>query len=81
MTKICASTSPEEKVAVRLSPPDSTRIRSNASWAAINSSIASRLAVMSSRIAVCGQPPVCTAAIRSSGSTACVRKKSASSVV
>ncbi len=38
---------------MRLSPPDSTRIRSNASWA-VNSSIASRLAVMSSRIA-CGR--------------------------
>ena len=28
MTKICTSTRPEENVAVRLSPPDSTRIRS-----------------------------------------------------
>ncbi|SLJ82998.1 Uncharacterised protein [Mycobacteroides abscessus subsp. abscessus] len=43
--------------------------------------MASRLAVMSSRMAVCGQPPVCTAVMRSSGSTACLRRKSASSVV
>ena len=33
--------------------------------------MASRLAVMSSRIAVCGQQPVSTAAIRSSGRTPC----------
>ena len=36
---------------------------------------------MSSRIAVCGQHPVSTAAIRSSGSTAAARKAFASSEV
>ena len=66
----------DPKVTVRLSPPDSPSTTSGS-----NPSTASRSAVMSSRIAVCGQQPVWTATIRSSGSTALRRRKSASSVV
>ena len=60
---------------------DSTRTSSSPGCRDSSSSTASRLAVMSSRIAVCGQQPVCTASIRSSGRTALRRRKSASSVV
>ena len=81
MTKICTSASAGEKIAVRLSPPLSTKTTSSGPVAASSSSTASRLEEMSSRIAVCGQPPVWTAAIRSSGSTPVERRNSASSVV
>ena len=80
-TKICASTSAGEKVAVRLSPPDSTRTTSSGAKSASRSSTASRLAVTSSRIAVCGQAPVSTARIRSGSSTPAERRKRASSSV
>ena len=39
------------------------------------------VSLTSSRIAVCGQQPVCTAAIRSAASTPAARRKRASSVV
>ena len=69
ITKICTSASAGLKIAVRLSPPLSTNTRSSGAGRASSSATASRLAEMSSRIAVCGQPPVSTARIRSAGST------------
>src|ERR1041384_3367703 len=52
-----ASTSSGLKLAARLSPPLSSRIRSRPGCRAIISSIASKFIEASSRIAVCGQPP------------------------
>ena len=84
-TKIWASTRPVLNTAVRLSPPDSTSVTStvepDASRRISSSSMASRFAAMSSRIAVCGQQPVSTATIRSSASTPARRSAWASSVV
>ncbi len=80
-TKICASTRAGEKVAVRLSPPDSTRTTSSGAKSCSRSSTASRFAVTSSRIAVCGQAPVSTARIRSGSRTPAERRKRASSSV
>ena len=65
ITKICTSASAGLKIAVRLSPPLSTSTRSSGARPRSSSATASRLAETSSRIAVCGQPPVSTARIRS----------------
>jgi hypothetical protein len=59
-------------VADRLSPPDSISTISMPGWRAVISATAARLMLASSRIAVCGQPPVSTPMIRSKGST-CIR--------
>ena len=64
MTKIWTSTSARLNVAVRLSPPLSSRSSSGANRRSRSSS-ASRFSLMSSRIAVCGQQPVCTPTMRS----------------
>ena len=80
-TKICRSTSPRLKVAVRLSPPDSISTSRRSGKRRSSDSTASRFAAMSSRIAVWGQQPVSTATIRSGSSTPALRRKSASSVV
>ena len=80
-TKICASTSAGENVAVRLSPPDSTSTRSRGAKSSSRSSTARRFIVTSSRIAVCGQAPVSTARIRAGSSTPAARSIRASSSV
>ena len=80
-TKICASTRAGENVAVRLSPPDSMSTTSSGAKSRSRSSAASRLVVMSSRIAVCGQAPVSTARMRSGSSTPAERRNRASSSV
>ena len=81
-TKICWSASPSrerrgEVVAAALHQHQVEPGPKRAS----RSSTASRLAAMSSRIAVCGQQPVRTGVIRSASSTPARCRKSASSVV
>ena len=49
-------------------PPLSRKTRSRSGWRSPSSSMASKFIEASSRIAVCGQPPVCTPMIRSEGS-------------
>jgi hypothetical protein len=69
------------KVAARLSPPLSTMMRSRSVNSFINPSIAERFMDASSRIAVCGQPPVSTPRILSGLSASLRIRKSASSRV
>src|SRR3954463_3167755 len=61
------STSSGLNVAERLSPPDSTKITSRSGWVASSSSIAAWFIEVSSRMAVCGQPPVSMPTMRSRG--------------
>src|SRR5271165_4474735 len=61
------SASSGEKVAARLSPPDSIRTRSRSGNFFCICATAARLMEASSRMAVCGQPPVSTPSIRSAG--------------
>jgi hypothetical protein len=70
-----------EKVAARLSPPDSMQDESSAGNLPFIVSTAARLSEQSSRIAVCGQPPVSTPMIRSSGSAPATVSSRASSLV
>ena len=74
------TTSARLKVAVRLSPPLSRRSRSGSNRRS-RSSRASRFSLMSSRIAVCGQHPVCTLTMRSGASTSLRCRIAASSRV
>jgi len=59
------SASSGEKVAARLSPPDSINTRSRAGKRGVEVGDAARLMEASSRMAVCGQPPVSTPRMRS----------------
>ena len=81
MTKIVASASSGEKVAERLSPPDSTNMIWMSGCASTMASTASRFMLASSRMAVWGQPPVSTPTMRSAGSTELAVRNSASSLV
>jgi hypothetical protein len=64
-----------------LSPPDSTKTIVEAGKRALSRSTASRLIEASSRIAVCGQPPVSTPMMRSGGSASLRTRNWASSAV
>jgi hypothetical protein len=75
------SASSGEKVALRLSPPDSTNSSSSCGNLPHMSSTAARLIDASSRIAVCGQPPVSTPVMRSIGSAPDLVRNLASSLV
>ena len=70
-----------EKVAARLSPPDSISTRSSPGNFARMSATAARFIEASSRIAVCGQPPVSTPAMRSGVSEPERTRNSASHLV
>ena len=78
---IVKSASSGEKVAARLSPPDSISTRSRSGNLARMSATAARLIEASSRIAVCGQPPVSIPRMRSGGSEPARVRNSASSLV
>src|SRR5215470_4924347 len=67
MTYIDASTSSGLKLAARLSPPDSRNTMSRSACRVDSSSSASKFIEASSRMAVCGHPPVWTPMMRSSG--------------
>ena len=81
ITKIVTSAKSGLKVADKLSPPDSIKTISTSGKRATISSTASKFIEASSRIAVCGQPPVSTPIIRSGGSKLFLVKNSASSWV
>src|SRR6478736_2748244 len=76
-----ASTSSGEKVAVRLSPPLSTSRSCRSGNFASSARQACSFMVVSSRIAVCGQPPVSTPAMRSAGNALCLMRNWASSAI
>ena len=75
------STSSGEKVAERLSPPDSTNTTSRSGWRSTSSAIAASFMEVSSRMAVCGQPPVSSPTMRSTGRTPWAARILASSIV
>src|SRR5207245_2222093 len=81
MTYIVRSANSGENVAARLSPPDSIRIRSRPGNNRLISATAARFIEASSRIAVCGQPPVSTPRMRSGGRAPLRVRYSASSRV
>ena len=81
ITKIVISARSGLKVAERLSPPLSININSMSGKRLAISSTASKFMLASSRIAVCGHPPVSTPMMRSLGIKLFLVRNSASSLV
>lgn len=81
MMEMNRSASSGLNAAARLSPPLSIRMKSRSGNRLSRSSITSKFIEASSRIAVCGQPPVSMPMIRSSGRQPVFKRMRASSAV